>query len=679
MDLAMHIDTQSPQNPDSIEPIAEVEEIVKNLGLSDAPLEPGSPPVMDSPPSPIIKPNDRPMADLKPKPGFRATKTFTPPKTTQTETRARAEEVQNAKLVPRIESSPPELLPFPIELEAFLCNVGTPITHLLKPRDGDTETAKKLKQLLNIDSDPKQVQASSLQALDEGWLEKLVLTIYPNDLYTHCLLYVLLLSHCHSNREPLLLAGVPLIPELFRSIADQRWVVDDEDESSPASASSPTSSEYSDTYAGMQSKSLLTRLFSLLRISLLATFGSSPAHFEAVRSSVWSDVFGLPEDANEVSPQHYSEFVQNVLKRYPGALKEVSGVHKLAEHLHQTSSADESRQDPGQLVQGANNGVMPYIPRSITEACDLLAEHATFTPKMVELQLEVDIDKNWMKRPISEISDDFDVSIFAPAEQLEKKLKSVPHINCFFKVYTSTLGIQKSFFRVVVDFLMQQIKRQKSLFGIRSALNACRILLKWASVSHALMFEHYTALLFDCQFLITADFLCATNSDILGALLEPYEETGLWVYPDLVMKWMPDRAQLALKHYNAINLQTYTSLVSINRSIVSERVQRLVFAASLQVDTYKQLLSVYEKGLWNEVLLYVKDLVPYIGKKWRYMNMELISAIYMHCPTTLDENWMSGTGVLRLIQNASKQEYVLRNLVSQFNLRRDSYGKDEFI
>lgn len=685
------------------EPMAEVEDLIKRFRLEDKPVSPvgldsdepalppvspppdapPSPPKLTSPPSPEIKPVDPAIGGMRPRPGYRATKTFTPPKSTSLETRARAEEVQNAKLVPRIETPVPELLPFPIELEAFLCSAGVPITELLKQHDDDDEVAEKLKQVLNIDSDPSTVQQKSLEAIKAGWVPRLLAQLDSTSCNPHCLLFVLLLTHTHTRQPPLLAAGVPLVCELIRIIARMRWQLEEDTSNGSEGMDVPG---YADARAGRAGVPLM-RLFMLLRVALLATLGDTQRDVPRVRAQIWRDVFALDPDAHEVSPRHYAEFVDNVMKRYPGALNSVSGVHRLAESLHQAPVADDGPRDRGQLVQSTNPSVMPYIPRSITEACTLLETHATFTPKMIELQLEIDLQREetarepvqaFFKAPSNEATGCTEGCAEASTEpacahsaatRLERRLREIPHVDTVFTIYESTLGIQKSFFRVLVDFVMQQTKAHESLAGVRGALGAVALLLRWTDTAHTLMFEHLTALLFDCQFLITANFFCTTYTDVLGVLLEPYEQTGLWHYADVPMQWLPDRALLVLEHFNALNLQTYIHLLAINKSIVAERVQRLVFAASLPMEPYKQLLSVYEKTLWDELLLFLKSQVPFIGKKWRYMNMELISAIYLHCPTTLDENWMSGAGVLKLVQNAPKQEQLLRALVDAFNDR----------
>lgn len=615
-------------------------------------------------------------------PGYTATKSFKQP-SQGIETRSRAEEIQNGKFVPRIEKEVPDLINFEVEAEAWLCSIGLPITTLLEPQDDDDEVAKILKSILNIDSDPAQIQSACIKLIDEKWIPKLLEMLTPKNFYVHCLLFFLLLSHVCAKRPPLLESGVDLITSLISKIASLRWQIDldldtdtedDRDDGNDCDESAHGPRHFKNYDLKISKEGLpLIRLFGLLRIALLATLGNTKSDFESVKRQVWHDIFQLDDSSiQETSPRHYAEFVNHVQHKYPGALKEtkdIHDIHKLAEHFYQAPETfnDDSRdprdpKDPSGLVN--TGSVMLYIPKSITEACELYNTHVKVTPKMIQLQYEIDLDN----AETNGTNTNSIKSNYLP--YWESFQKSNNHISTITAIYRNTLGLHKSFVRVFVDFLMQQTKAHDSLIGIRNALSSVFMLLKWTEITHVLMFENFTALLFDCQFIITANFYCSAYSDVLGTILEPYPETGFWVHEDVRMSWMPDRAQLTLQDFNAMNLQTYTYFMGISRMIITDRMQRLIFAASLSTDPYKQLLSVYEKDLWDETLQYLKLQVPLIGKKWRYMNMELISAIYLHCSTTLDDNWMSGApGMYKMIQDAPKQELVLRDLIEKFNDR----------
>jgi hypothetical protein len=99
--------------------------------------------------------------------------------------------------------------------------------------------------------------------------------------------------------------------------------------------------------------------------------------------------------------------------------------------------------------------------------------------------------------------------------------------------------------------------------------------------------------------------------------------------------------------------------------------------AKLPSEILKRALSVYQEDLWRTVLEIFKEQVPYNGKKWKYNNMDIISAIYLHCKAKLRDDWLSGLDVTAEIDDSYPQEVAIRALVQFYNGRNYDHSPAE--
>jgi hypothetical protein len=110
-------------------------------------------------------------------------------------------------------------------------------------------------------------------------------------------------------------------------------------------------------------------------------------------------------------------------------------------------------------------------------------------------------------------------------------------------------------------------------------------------------------------------------------------------------------------------------MLKILRRIIKQKTQRIIVVGELPSDTLKKALAIYQKEVWKLVLDVFKEQVPFNGRKWKYSNMDLVSAIYLHCKTKLRDDWLVGTDAGAEVNDAYPQEVALRSLVQFYNDR----------
>ena len=66
----------------------------------------------------------------------------------------------------------------------------------------------------------------------------------------------------------------------------------------------------------------------------------------------------------------------------------------------------------------------------------------------------------------------------------------------------------------------------------------------------------------------------------------------------------------------------------------------------------------------------LKKLIPYQGRKWKSINMDLISQIYLNLKLSVKDNWLSGKDLESDFNNSYDQEIALRGLLQFYNIRK---------
>ncbi|ANB13362.1 Far11p [Sugiyamaella lignohabitans] len=225
------------------------------------------------------------------------------------------------------------------------------------------------------------------------------------------------------------------------------------------------------------------------------------------------------------------------------------------------------------------------------------------------------------------------------------------------------------------------------------------LLLLWYKVDHILKFEYLSVLLFDARYYLfvykylyshnvleKALFVSNLDCTFFNASRHVSDE---WVEVNGITTTSKNQnnstangheygydglADQEVDHVSNTYLFTLINLVRVLRKIVKHKTQRVIIVAELPSETLKQALTVYQEDLWKTVLDLFKEQVPFNGKKWKFNNMDLISAIYLNCKAKLRDDWLSGIDVNAEIDDAYPQEVALRSLVKFFNDHSSTSG-----
>lgn len=412
----------------------------------------------------------------------------------------------------------------------------------------------------------------------------------------------------------------------------------------------------------------------LLRVSLLAAFGLENEVRESQEYLYKSCGAELDPSSDEVvaTPLDYEGFREQIMARYPSYIPpEADPETKLSAY----------ERPPRKMIMP--NLVTVDVPTSIEEACELFHNKTVRTPEVVQFWEE---QRRFLNGG---------TSATALPDDTPESLKRVD------EVYNDTLLVLKSFCTVLLNFILQEASAEdRKGGGLHSACMIFRILLRWYRLSHIFKFEFLAAIMFDLQFHLIAFKYCATHAILETVLADTTLPAGFWG----VAKELNDGASLPNEVYgldikyvgnvgslNSVSgsdgiridsfspraLEIFIALVGSTRAIISDKTQRIIIVAELPGESLKQLLLVYNRQLWMEALQIFKMQAPLNGKKWRSMNMELISAIYLHCPSKLNDNWLSGQDLSGEIKVAASQEDTLRNMIEFYNSSRLGLEKRE--
>ncbi|PVF94747.1 hypothetical protein CPB86DRAFT_808407 [Serendipita vermifera] len=100
------------------------------------------------------------------------------------------------------------------------------------------------------------------------------------------------------------------------------------------------------------------------------------------------------------------------------------------------------------------------------------------------------------------------------------------------------------------------------------------------------------------------------------------------------------------------------------------RIQQLVHHKASAI--LKRMMRISHPVLQLQLLKLVKSQVPYSGRKWKQLNMKLITAIYLNCRSDLRDEWLTTVEVEESKDSPSNVETFLRRLVAFYDYKR--YG-----
>lgn len=359
------------------------------------------------------------------------------------------------------------------------------------------------------------------------------------------------------------------------------------------------------------------------------------------------------------------------------------------------------------------------IPKSIIEASELFHSRLKTTPGMVQLWEErekfMQQERGWI--PVPKEKADFEESQKEEAilERIEKLyIASLPHLNSFVLVLLKFLLANISFTTPEsnIDTYLSASNaagydsRAKDI-GLKAVSSVILGLYEWFEVSHICKAEYLASLLFDSRYyLIVFKYFYLHNPvekalQILDSSKEDFfknckEFSTRWneqeeaEYQEKVLlqkeeekkqRILDDSETDEIRNADEITFSekfpdfsnryflTTINLLRVLRKIIQKKTQRVIVVAELPPETLKKTLSIFQPDIWTNVLEIFKEQVPYNGRKWRSTNMDLVSAIYLHCKTKLRDDWLVNGDPNAEVEDAQPQEVAIRALIQFYNER----------
>lgn len=279
-------------------------------------------------------------------------------------------------------------------------------------------------------------------------------------------------------------------------------------------------------------------------------------------------------------------------------------------------------------------------------------------------------------------------------------------------------GTGKDSYNKVQTLIFRQLEMAKvKEITLKACSSIMSLLLKWFKVNHVLKYYYFSSLLFDQQYLsVFIDFMANSFNNVELQLSEeetksmaPYEILStqnklmnppfeipqfdffnccLGRFPehkriDLInrttINQLPsivDESNQNIVHISAFNKNfafILTNLLNVTNKILIKNISQRIFALNetKPTDLLKiVLLNYLNDALKVPILKIFKKLIPYQGRKWRALNMDVISQIYLNLKLSLKDNWLSGKDLESDFNNSFDQEIALRSLLQFYNIRK---------
>ncbi|KAK4511580.1 uncharacterized protein ATC70_012796 [Mucor velutinosus] len=204
------------------------------------------------------------------------------------------------------------------------------------------------------------------------------------------------------------------------------------------------------------------------------------------------------------------------------------------------------------------------------------------------------------------------------------------------------------------------------------------LLLKWFKTSHVLKFEYLSQVLIDsgCMLLILkllglqeVALLASKKTDddsqsFLGFVQQTHANNDNDMDDD-------DNNDTQENYTNSRNLSWSINLLRILQMLTKRKTHRILLLVQYKSSAIlKRLLKVGHPVMDLYVLKNLKNQVPFMGRKWRSANMKTISAIYAHCLTSLNDDWLSSPEGSADMDESAMKEINLRMLTRLYNGQR---------
>ncbi|KAI9890903.1 MAG: Factor arrest protein 11 [Vezdaea aestivalis] len=288
-------------------------------------------------------------------------------------------------------------------------------------------------------------------------------------------------------------------------------------------------------------------------------------------------------------------------------------------------------------------------------------------------------------------------------------------------------GLFRSRQRGLNDVDAIEFNRQREISS-KAVSGSLIMLLKWFKISHVLKYEYLTQLLLDSNFLplilklfahqdLDKAIECKIDRQPLGffAYCQAHSPQQSEDYPNQLEESSEDEAmpppiRLARNDTQRPPLDTQSketneprrppevdelghpttelpstpislfswrnffssiNFLKIMQKIVRHKTHRNLLLVHYKSSTIlRKVLKVPQPELRLYALKLFKGQVPYCGRKWRQSNMRVITAVYLHVPPELRDDWLAGGDVDSEVEDALPQEQALRALTHWWHCTR---------
>jgi hypothetical protein len=345
------------------------------------------------------------------------------------------------------------------------------------------------------------------------------------------------------------------------------------------------------------------------------------------------------------------------------------------------------------------NNSTTTVPHSIVEAGELFSSRIRTTPAMIQLWNEKDKfmqhERGWSEaNKSSQPWDTLDTPESRTLQRVQDYyIAALPFLSSFINVLLRLMLSNVNFklnqgscFEEGVDMRRTREINLKSISAILDLLSS------WFKVSHVLKSEYFSTLLFDTHYYLVIYKFLYLHTPLERALENPdiahfnffaqcrmrsdstFHNYGEMFTPKILPTPEMAKYSTEINSFSSRYFFTIINFIRVLRRMTKGKTQRIIVLAELPSDTLKKVLSVHQEDLYKMVLEIFKEQAPYNGRKWKYSNMDLVSAIYLHCKAKLRDDWLSGLDISGEVDDAYPQELAMRSLTQFYNNRLVSGG-----
>lgn len=285
--------------------------------------------------------------------------------------------------------------------------------------------------------------------------------------------------------------------------------------------------------------------------------------------------------------------------------------------------------------------------------------------------------------------------------------------------FSNNDGSDKKLENEVHHVIMQELEVVKvKEITLKAVSGIVLKLLQWFKTSHALKFNFLASIVFELDFFnfFVDYFSNAFQSPTTKQDLGPHKKDSLSVYdgvinqnqlmnPEIVLptfeffnnclKDFPQAHQYVFinklvinqlpvtidqRKHNNITIRNFndnfcfilSNLLNITDKIIVKLSTRRAFSfvEFKPTELMKLVLNNYSNQSFDRPIIKIlKKIIPYTGKKWKSVNMDLISVVYLNSSLSLKDNWLSGKDLEYDFANAFTQELALKALLQFYNMR----------